>query len=486
MRLARRLSFALFLGVLTVVALFAYVRFRREVQLFDSDMRRDHRLIGTSLRPALLETWSSEGERRTLDVVRRADAEREGVRIRWVWLGTRESEAVIPNVPLAELSSGREVQLETDVSFAAGPYLVSYIPIFNREGSVGALEIAESRAHRARYLWSTLWIMGLTSLGIAFVCGTVAMGIGRWFVGRPVNLLIAKARRVGRGDLSAPLVLQQKDELGELAAELNSMCEHLARSQARLGEESRARIQALERLRHAERLTTIGQLTSVLAHEIGTPLNVVAGHVRMLAKRPIDEGELQAGTAVILEQCDRMTRIVRQVLDYARRREPKKARVNLLDVVQATVDLIRPLNEKHGVTVEVAGEGGAVEAVVDALQIQQALTNLIVNAFSASKRGDSVEIGVDHVVALAPGSPSVARQYVRIFVEDRGTGMTSETKARLFEPFFTTKDAGEGTGLGLSVANDIVIEHGGFIEVWSELGKGSRFEMYLEQPELQA
>jgi signal transduction histidine kinase len=484
MKLARRLSVALFLGVLLVVAAFAYVRFRHEVNVYDEDMRRDHRLIGTTLRPALLETWSSEGERRTLELVRRADAEREGLRIRWVWAGAVASEAIVTDLPVAQLAQGREVQRETAVPFAAGPHLVSYVPVINRGSEVGAIEIGESRAGRDGYLWSTLWITGLTSVVIALVSGTIAMGIGRWFVGRPVGQLIGKARRVGRGDLSEPLVLRQRDELGELAEELNSMCDRLAQSRRELERETEAHIRSLERLRHADRLTTIGQLTSVIAHEIGTPLNVVAGHVRMMSKGQLDQNRFHESTAIVLEQCERMARIVRQVLDYARRREPKKTAVDLLDVVQATVDLIRPFAEKRQVEVVLHEDGcESRSVVVDASQVQQALTNLIVNAISASKAGRKVDVRIEDAAITPSGDSAGVQRFLRIVVEDRGAGMSEETRRRLFEPFFTTKEAGEGTGLGLSVTHDIVSEHSGFIEVQSTLNVGSRFDVYLPRAE---
>jgi len=128
------------------------------------------------------------------------------------------------------------------------------------------------------------------------------------------------------------------------------------------------------------------------------------------------------------------------------------------------------------------------EVVADAAQLQQVLTNLVVNAVQASPESSAVEISLR--VASSPGKASAApvaesRGFVCITISDHGTGMGEDTLERVFEPFFTTKDVGEGTGLGLAVAYGIVQEHGGFITVESKLGEGSRFEVYLPLPDPQ-
>src|SRR5512142_3555308 len=114
----------------------------------------------------------------------------------------------------------------------------------------------------------------------AFIAVAVA---GFHFVGRPMRALVAKARRIGAGDLSQPLELAQRDELGELAREMNQMCERLAEAQVRLQEETQRRLDTSEQLRHADRLTTVGKLASGVAHELGTPLNVVSARAKMIA-----------------------------------------------------------------------------------------------------------------------------------------------------------------------------------------------------------
>jgi signal transduction histidine kinase len=113
------------------------------------------------------------------------------------------------------------------------------------------------------------------------------------------------------------------------------------------------------------------------------------------------------------------------------------------------------------------------------VQVQQVITNLVLNAIQSMPKGGRVDIDIGRVRAFKPGSSSGERDYVRLAVVDQGTGITPENLLRIFEPFFTTKDVGEGTGLGLSVCYGIVEEHGGWIAVDNNVGEGSRFTVYL-------
>jgi len=261
------------------------------------------------------------------------------------------------------------------------------------------------------------------------------------------------------------LSLSGTDELGDLANEFNVMCDRLAA--------------ALEQVRHADRLATIGTLTSTIAHEIGTPLNVVSGHARLIARGRISGSDAMDSAKVMHEQCDRIAKIVRQVLEYGRRREPKRSALDILGVVRSTVALLQPLATKCGVTLELSvSPSASTHTAADAAQVQQALTNLIMNAIQASTEGQTVRVAAETKSDGASADETRGSHHV-ISVEDSGSGISEEVRQRMFEPFFTTKEAGQGTGLGLSIARDIVVEHGGFIDVSSELGSGSRFVVHL-------
>ena len=170
---------------------------------------------------------------------------------------------------------------------------------------------------------------------------------------------------------------------------------------------------------------------------------------------------------------------VRQVLDYSRRRDPKKTSVQITDVVRSTVDLLKPLIQKRGVHVEIDDNSNNLTASLDAAQVQQALTNLILNAVQASPDGSAVKIEISSIHAGESGTGARSGDQVIVSVSDSGPGMGDEALKRLFEPFFTTKEPGQGTGLGLSLAYDIVKAHGGEINVETTEGEGTEFIIHL-------
>jgi signal transduction histidine kinase len=174
-----------------------------------------------------------------------------------------------------------------------------------------------------------------------------------------------------------------------------------------------------------------------------------------------------------------MTGIIRQLLDFAGRREPRAAPTDLIAIARSTQRMVEPIARKHNVQVSINAEGDAM-AMGDAVQLEQVLSNLVVNGIHACESGGKVEIacGTEPALSREGADPEHARRaYVR--VTDDGHGMDEQTKARIFEPFFTTKDIGQGTGLGLSVAHGIVLENGGSIAVTSQAGQGSTFSVFL-------
>ncbi|HWU88930.1 MAG TPA: ATP-binding protein, partial [Kofleriaceae bacterium] len=292
---------------------------------------------------------------------------------------------------------------------------------------------------------------------------------------RPISRLTAKARRVGTGDLSGPLQLGQRDELGELAAEINDMCE-------RLSEERLAREQATEQLRHADRLTTVGKLASGLAHELGTPLNVVRGRAKLIVDGEVDDREALDSARIVVEQAERMTALIRQLLDFARPRAPLAAPINIARLARRVCELVATIARKASVTLVPPPDDEDLLALADDAQLTQVLANLVVNAIQATPPGGGVTIAA-HVVEQVPppyvGGDPAPRPWMALEVRDTGSGMDESTRSRVFEPFYTTKEVGDGTGLGLSVSWGIVREHGGWIDVASTPGAGSTFTVYL-------
>ncbi len=463
MKLTKRLVEMILLSVALVLAGECAVQIAREISLFRNDVEHDHRLIGHILENAVRDAWADGGDSAAERLVEETSKDQH-VTIRW----RRASE-----------TSGDDIEFE---AIALHDWLSLLIPrapqgVFRttvpvRLGlqKIGALELTEPLGETAAYLRRTVLSTALTTCLVLLASIILTVVFGLAYVARPTGMIIDKARKIGRGDFGGTLKMIRDDEFGELARELNTTSEMLAEAQRRVEEESAARIRALEGLRHAERLATVGQLAAGVAHELGTPLNVVSARAEMIASGETEAPRASQEAQIIIEQTDRMAVIVRQLLDFARRRPPKKASEDLVRVVHKTIAVLGPLADRRGIVLLAAGrETPLLE--VDASQIEQVLTNLVMNAIHATPRGGQVTVELERTAE--------PRASINVHVRDTGCGIPVEHRKRLFEPFFTTKPVGEGTGLGLSVAYGIVSEHGGWITVDSEVGRGSVFTIHL-------
>jgi signal transduction histidine kinase len=355
--------------------------------------------------------------------------------------------------------------------------MVTYAPVALASGA-GFIEIRESLAPRQRYVTESVLRAVLSGLGILVWCAASYLLLGFVLVLKPVRALVAQARRIGTGEFGTRCAAGRSDELGELAREMNHMAALLEQHQAELDRETNARLQALNQLRHADRLATAGKLASGIAHELGTPLNVVMGRAKLIRNDLQVRAEARRNGQIIEDQAARMTVIIRQLLDFARARESKRAPTNAGELVGRVVRLLQPLAEKQSTVLSFGTLDDAARIDVDAGQLEQVLTNLTVNALQALQAGGVVRFAVySRQQPLQPDG--TGGEQVVIEVDDSGPGMAPQIMARVFEPFFTTKDVGEGTGLGLSVAYGIIQEHGGFFTVDSAPGRGSRFCVHL-------
>jgi signal transduction histidine kinase len=196
----------------------------------------------------------------------------------------------------------------------------------------------------------------------------------------------------------------------------------------------------------------------------------------------VTAGEVPDNARIIAEQAKRIAQIIRQLLDFARKRAPARIRTDLRVTAEHVLTLLGQIADARGVKLALHPGPGPCVALADDGQIQQVLMNVIGNGIQATERGGCVTISLSARHATPPpdqGGP--ARPYCCLSVKDDGCGMDATTADRIFEPFFTTKDVGAGTGLGLSVAYGIIREHDGFIAVETQVGKGSTFTIHLPQ-----
>ena len=472
MKLVPRLTLWFMVCIALLLSVRGLLRVRQQSEAFDADMQRDHRFIGRGLAASAGEVWRVDGGARAQHLVEVA-GHTEDASIELSWLSDR--------------SLGRGADADRDLSSAlrgheaqrfAGGHLLSYFPVHAGD-SVAALLVSESLVERDHHLHANVIHAVLSLAFVMCCCGALAMLLGKWIVAQPVRLLIDKARRVGRGDFSAPLVLPRSDEFQSLALEMNAMCDALAHAKEEVASETRARQLALEQLRHADRLSTVGKLAAGVAHELGTPLSIVSGHAEMIVNGEVLGDKVIDSAAIIDREAQRIARIVRSLLGFARRKGPEGGTCDVAAVAQSALALFRPMAEKAHLLLELEATCNC-RATIDQDSLQQVMTNLLSNAIQAMSSGGAIRLTVTTETEKIPKEPERdARDFVRLDVSDAGPGIAAEVLPHIFEPFFSTKGPGDGTGLGLSVVYGIVEDHGGFIVGDSKPGKGSRFSVFL-------
>jgi signal transduction histidine kinase len=227
------------------------------------------------------------------------------------------------------------------------------------------------------------------------------------------------------------------------------------------------RTRSEEQLLRTERVAQLGTLVTGMAHEIGTPMNVILGRAEYLLDRVSDE-PVKKGLQTIVAQVERITRVMNQLLTFARRKPPQPVPVAMQEVVENSLDMFRDRLSNHGVQVVTQMDPDCPRVVADSDQMNQVLINLIMNSLHAMPEGGTLrlELGCE-------------RDMVKLTVSDTGHGIRKEVINNIFDPFFTTKEFGKGTGLGLTVVKGIVEEHRGSIAVESEEGKGTTFTIHL-------
>jgi nitrogen fixation/metabolism regulation signal transduction histidine kinase len=304
-------------------------------------------------------------------------------------------------------------------------------------------------------------VMGAFLL-LAGLGGTFAVLLGllvsRWMT-RPVEALTEGARRVAEGALDAQVAVEASGEVGELVRTFNRMTSELKAT--------------TERLVASERIAAWQEVARRLAHEIKNPLTPIRMSLETLlaaqeARHPRFPDMFKESAGVVLEEVDRLRRIVDEFSRFARMPKPQLAPVDVGELVQSVLSLYA--TPPPGIQLLPSLQTGVV-AKVDRDQLTQVLVNLVKNAEEAMKdKGGALRVRVKGTEADAI-----------IEVEDSGPGIPPEHRARIFEPYFTTKDG--GTGLGLAIAARILQEHGGKLEVGGEPGQGARFSVVLPRAE---
>lgn len=359
--------------------------------------------------------------------------------------------------------------------------LIVALPLYDdNRALIGAVTVVRPLDELKRELAAGLR-RALVSTGAVVVAITVlSFLLGSAYIGRPLGRLAGGMRRVREGDLSLALDENRRDEIGQVVAEFDAMVKELAEARRRLQEEATARRGVEHALQEADKLVTVGQLSAGLAHEIGSPLQILNGRARALQANPGDAVATARVAAILVEQSDRIARIVEQLLRFARRRTASVGPVDVVGSIRAVLELLEVEVGQRRLSVRLQVGPSLPVFRGDGDHLQQIALNLIRNAVAATDVGGAVNIRLESGHVASPDGGQV--DSLRLIVTDTGRGIRAEHRDRLFQPFFTTNVETGGTGLGLSVVNTLVSDYGGTVRATSEEGKGSSFTVELPCP----
>jgi signal transduction histidine kinase len=317
------------------------------------------------------------------------------------------------------------------------------------------------------------------------VLGVLTFGVVIYFllvssVVSPLRRLLDAIDAVAKGDLSRAVLPERDDEVGSLAGRFNAMTNYLREARQEQARANGARLALETRLRHSEKLATMGQMAAEIAHEVGTPLNVIGGRARSLSKRPGDPAEVHKNAEIIVGQVDRIAKIIRQVLDFSRKSRPTLTHVDVGRMMTEAVGFVDETLKRQHIQVDLRTAPDLPLIPGDPDEIQQVCLNLVMNAVHAMPEGGHLTVVVDQVVRRKEGlALSPPSQFLLLQISDTGAGVPAADREKIFEAFFTTKDTGEGTGLGLAVSKGIVKDHDGWIEVDGWPQGGAVFRVFL-------
>ncbi|HEV7375584.1 MAG TPA: ATP-binding protein [Pyrinomonadaceae bacterium] len=419
----------------------------------------------------------------------------------------------LPEETIAALRNGlaSKTVIERPLGTTESIYRV-FAPVTGQGRYSGAVELIvrldEAPAIATRFERTAVWVALVAVALITFATYLLF----RQLVYRPIERLLHAMGRAEAGDLEAEAPIRASDELGLLSRSFNRMIGRiremtqereaqrrvlqervreatveLEQRNEQLEDANRELWQTTRRLTELERLAAAGQTAAQFAHEVGTPLNLISGHVQLLRARLAADPQAQPRLETISAQIERIERIVRAMLDRTRPEAVVLSPLDLNALLLRIFDATAPALEARHVRLETDLEAVLPNVAGDADRLQQVFINLINNSLDAMPDGGLLSVRTGVIAAAAKPSGAQAGELdaaalsPQVFIEfsDNGCGMTDSLRARIFDPFYTTKESGHGTGLGLVVVRQVIREHHGEIEVESEPEGGALFRITL-------
>lgn len=409
-------------------------------------------------------------------------------------VGNRAVLTTMPDEIQRDLLQGRpldKAEVGANDLYTQDSYYRAFAPL-RRDGQIqGAIEVVEllenipSLARRYAQMAA-----GLVLLGVALTTLAIYV-LFRFLVYRPMSRLLYGMARAKAGSLTVQLPVTSLDEFGRLALGFNRMIERLRgltaereaqqeilrqrvqeatvelqERNAQLAEVNRELYQTARRLTQMESLAAAGQTAAQFAHEVGTPLNSISIHLELLRTATENNPAALRRTAIISEQLERIERIVRSMLDRTRPEEATLQPLELVPLLEQVCETTRPVLQARAIELLREWPTHLPLIMGNADHLQQVFFNLINNALDALPAGGFIRLRAAQV-----GS------WIEVECQDNGCGMDAETQTHLFDPLYTTKKRGHGTGLGLTIAQQVMEEHGGNITVSSQPGAGAQFQL---------
>lgn len=343
-------------------------------------------------------------------------------------------------------------------------YITAYEPIKNiKDEIIGILYVGLLEEKFIDMRNETMGIyIGITLAGMALaliISYFLASGILK-----PINRLVCASKRLAKGDLTQRVKLTSKDEIGELAEAFNFMASSIKERDEQL------KVRAQQKIQESERLASLGRLSAGIAHEINNPLGAILIYSNLLLEESEQQDSRRENLKKIVRESIRCKEIVKGLLDFARKAEPKKEPANINEILERVLSLVEKQVLFQNIRITRTLQPQLPMVMIDKTQIQQVFMNIILNAAEAMQGIGSLTIGTQ---LLEDG------QSVEIEFTDTGCGISKENMKRLFEPFFTTKEEVGGIGLGLAISYGIIKNHGGNIEVKSNVGQSTTFLIKL-------
>jgi signal transduction histidine kinase len=305
-------------------------------------------------------------------------------------------------------------------------------------------------------------LIGVAS--VILIMGTLFSMISARLLTKTITHLSSATKRIGQGDFDVTVKARSRDEIGELAQSFNKMAGELKTREAALKKAQNALVQS-------EKMAAFGQISAGIAHEVKNPVAGILGLTQVSLRKADQTTLLGKNLADIEKEAKRCKTIIENLLKFAREEKMSLNPVTIKQVIHDTVNLVTPQYNLHNIDIELQLDQDLPTIQGNAVQLQQVLFNILVNAQQAIDKGPGcVDIS----------ATSLTESHVVIRVSDTGPGLQEEDNTqKIFEPFYTTKEVGQGTGLGLSVSYGIIKAHKGDIRVESSEGKGAVFIITL-------